>query len=218
MKKSYIIYVILLTLLCSCCQNNVQRVKVNQVECDKSTAREHSEYILEQYISADNHDVTAESSIRYSDSEMKEIEEFTGGFLERIKQYPFSALRRLTYYYPLFKTALPYTNADYETTVDTYIATYIGERTIHFILYDYKGMELSSWSQELSPHSIFFERIFIDDDLNTMMNLDPAGDYFGTSGRTDLPKLSTHYTRDGYIIIVCYDDSYKVNSIYKYLM
>ena len=218
MKKSYIICVILLTLLCSCCQNTVQRVKVTQVECDKSTAREHNEYVLEQYVSAEDHNVTTESSARYSDSEIEEIEEFTGSFLERIRQYPFSVLRRLTYYYPLFKTALPYTNADYETTVDTYIATYIGERTIHFILYDYKGMELSSWSQELSPHSIFFERIFIDDDLNTMMNLDPAGDYFGTSGRTDLPKLSTHYTRDGYIIIVCYDDSYKVNSIYKFLI
>ena len=55
--------------------------------------------------------------------------------------------------------------------------------------------------------------------LNTVQEIDPAGEYlFLYTGRNDTPRLSTHYTKDGYLITIEYDYQNRVSNIYEELL
>lgn len=44
--------------------------------------------------------------------------------------------------------------------------------------------------------------------LENVQKIDPQGEYlFLYTGRNDTPKISSHYTKDGYLITIQYDDS-----------
>ena len=50
--------------------------------------------------------------------------------------------------------------------------------------------------------------------LNDVRAVDPNGEYlFLYTGRSDTPKVSTHYTKDGWLITIEYDDSNRIINI-----
>lgn len=68
----------------------------------------------------------------------------------------------------------------------------------------------------VSVESKHFESINIGESIDNVQKIDPLGDYiFLYTGRNDFPKISTHYTSDGYIIGIHYDEDYHVIKIDK---
>ena len=63
---------------------------------------------------------------------------------------------------------------------------------------------------------------FIDNDdyfMKRTMAIDPNGEYlFLYTGRNDTPKVSSHYTKDGYLITIEYDVSNVIISINEELI
>ncbi len=59
-----------------------------------------------------------------------------------------------------------------------------------------------------------FNLLSIGQQLADVKMLDPKGDYiFLYTGRADIPRVSTHYTSDGYLITITYDDNNIISKI-----
>ncbi len=55
--------------------------------------------------------------------------------------------------------------------------------------------------------------------LEEVRAIDPDGEYlFLYTGRNDVPKVSSHYTKDGYLITIEYDESNAVVSVEQELV
>ena len=52
--------------------------------------------------------------------------------------------------------------------------------------------------------------------LSDVQTIDPEGEYlFLYTGRNDVPKVSTHYTTDGFVITITYDKNNVIEKIEK---
>ena len=96
------------------------------------------------------------------------------------------------------------------------IAVVPGDTQVLVIHYDENGEQKSQALLSLSPPSEAFETLSTDDSINDVMTIDPNADYsFTYSGRNDTQKLSLHYTKDGFCVVVAYDSNNSIIGVEK---
>ena len=138
-------------------------------------------------VSDSNRSLNELASITYEEPQLSEISGFGGSLNEFDSKYKIECLRH---------------------TEGIYRASYLGERSVAVIIFDKQGNKLSGNIHSIHLPKSDFDSLIIGDLLEDVQAIDPNGEYlFLYSGRSDTPKLSSHYTKDGYIITIEYDDS-----------
>ena len=96
----------------------------------------------------------------------------------------------------------------------TYRASYLGNGSIAVILFDDYGNRLLANIYSTYLLKSDFSGLAKGLLLEEVRRLDPNGEYlFLHTGRNDTPKVSYHYTKDGYLIIIEYDASNTITSM-----
>ena len=100
-----------------------------------------------------------------------------------------------------------------------YRVSYLGDESVVIFLFDGSGNRLfgSTYSTQLLKSD--FDKLVKGQSLDKVRAIDPNGEYlFLYTGRNDTPKVSSHYTKDGYLITIEYDASNVITSINEKLI
>ena len=85
---------------------------------------------------------------------------------------------------------------------------YLGDGRIAVLLFDNYGNKLFGNIYNLQLLKSDFDSLAEGQSLEKVREIDPDGEYlFLCTGRNDTPKVSSHYTKDGYLITIEYDAS-----------
>lgn len=85
--------------------------------------------------------------------------------------------------------------------------TYSENECILELFFDQQGNKTFGKIYNLSKEKSSFDEI-IGESVENVKAIDPMGDYtFLYTGRNDIELLSTHYTEDGYLIKIIYDEN-----------
>ena len=99
------------------------------------------------------------------------------------------------------------------STDDGGFVAYLGENHIAILYFDMQGMKNYGRVSTLSVKKECFEDI-IGTQVNKVQEIDPNGSYlFLYITHSDVSKVSTHYTEDGYLVELTYDAYYCVEKI-----
>ncbi len=133
------------------------------------------------------------STVSYDSVQLSEIINFVGTLNQLNDQYPIECVR---------------------ATEHGYRVSYLGAQSVGIVLFNSTGAKLSGNTYKLSPEREIFEKLQTGDSLERVLETDPDGDYmFLYTGRNDTPKISTHYTRDGYLCSIEYDESLQITDV-----
>lgn len=100
-----------------------------------------------------------------------------------------------------------------------YQVVYRGNQKILIVVFDLNGDKILSEIYNISEISSAFDVLSVGHNLCEVQKIDPLGDYtFLYTGRSDSPRISYHYTSDGYIIQITYDDENDIITIEKCLI
>lgn len=153
---------------------------------------------MELNLSPSDKNLTELVSKTYSDSQLLEIAQFNGSINELNTQYPIECVREIN---------------------NTYRVSYYGDFSIAVITFDDAGNRILGNVYSALQLKCNFDVLAIGQSLNDVQKIDPKGEYlFLYTGRNDTPKISTHYTKDGYLITIQYDDSNVISNIKKELI
>lgn len=95
-----------------------------------------------------------------------------------------------------------------------YRASYLGDGYVAVVLFDESGNKLIGKVYKTQLLKSDFCELEKGKSVEDVRKLDPNGDYvFLYTGRDDMPKASSHYTKDGYLITIEYDTFNKIISI-----
>lgn len=134
----------------------------------------------------------------YDEPQLSELAKFNGLIDELNAQYPIECLREDN---------------------GTYRASYLGDGSIAVLLFDDTGNSLLGKIYRTHLLKSDFDRLVKGQTLEEVKIIDPNGEYlFLYTGRNDTPKISTHYTKDGYLITIEYDVSNIIISINEELI
>ena len=98
-------------------------------------------------------------------------------------------------------------------------AVVTGETQALVIHYDEDGKLQFQKTYSLIPSSKDFDGLSENESINSVMAIDPTGDYGVLyTGRNDTPRLSYHFTQDGYCIEVSYDSNNNITGIEKTML
>ena len=100
-----------------------------------------------------------------------------------------------------------------------YRVSYLGHGSIAVFLFDSSGNKIwgNTYSTQLLKSD--FDGLVKGQSLDEVKAIDPNGEYlFLYTGRNDTPKVSSHYTKDGYLITIEYDVSNVIISINEELI
>ncbi len=138
------------------------------------------------------------ASHKYNDFELLEIAKFSGNANELNARYPLECVRMID---------------------GGYRVSYLGETSVAVIVFDSNGEYiLGGVYSNLCQRSDFLD-LAIGQPLDRVRTIDPEGDYpFLYTGRSDTPRVSNHYTKDGYLITIEYDTNNTVISINEELI
>ncbi len=134
----------------------------------------------------------------YDEQQLSELVKFNGSLNELNAEYPIECLREDN---------------------GTYRASYLGDGSIAVILFDDSGNILfgNIYSTQLTKSD--FDGLTKGLLIEEVKTIDPNGGYlFLYTGRNDTPKVSSHYTKDGYLITIEYDDLNSIISINEELI
>lgn len=134
----------------------------------------------------------------YDETQLLEIAKFKGLMNELNDKYPIECLREDN---------------------GTCRASYLGDGNIAVILFDDSGNRLlgNIYSTQLLKSD--FDGLAEGQLLEEVRAIDPNGEYlFLYTGRNDTPKVSSHYTKDGYLITIEYDTLNTIISIKEELI
>lgn len=121
----------------------------------------------------------------YDDSQLLEIVKFSGSISELNIQYPIECLR---------------------DNSGIYRVSYLGDGNIAILLFDDSGNKLLGNIYGAEQLKSAFDGLVQGQSLEDVRKIDPEGEYlFLYTGRNDTPKVSSHYTKDGYLITIEYD-------------
>jgi hypothetical protein len=188
-------------LFSACSRGDV--VKVEESDAENETVEEQVFKMNELRDSNTNiYDVVTRT---YTDDQLKEIISFSGNIDEYNAVYPTESLRIV--------------NNEYEVV-------YIGDECYASVIFDMEGKKICDTLYNKGPNLEVFENLEEGETLGHVMEVDPNGYFpFLYAGRTDFPRLSIHYTADGYIITIYYDDfglddykKYRIESIKRSLI
>ena len=92
----------------------------------------------------------------------------------------------------------------------------MGESKLLLCHFNPDGSMLFVRDYKYSPDSTKFDVVLPGDSINSVMALDAEGYYpFLYTGRDDFPRISNHFTLDGYLITITYNRENAVLSIEK---
>lgn len=134
----------------------------------------------------------------YDETQLLELANFNGSINELNSKYPIECLRENN---------------------GTNRVAYLGDGSVAVLLFDDSGNRLlgNIYSTHLLKSD--FDRLVIGQSLDEVRVIDPNGEFlFLCTGRNDAPKISTHYTKDGYLITIEYDVSNVIISINEELI
>lgn len=134
----------------------------------------------------------------YDETELLELTQFNGSLNELNIKYPIECFREDN---------------------GMYRVSYLGDGSIVILLFDDSGNKVfgGTYSTQLSKSN--FDGLVIGQSLDEVRAIDPNGEYlFLYTGRNDTPKVSSHYTKDGYLITIEYDVSNVIISINEELI
>ena len=120
----------------------------------------------------------------------------------------------LHYYTDKVKTIMLLQNPNDETgTEEGSLVVYRGKTKILMLTFDSCGNKLSSEFHEMNVKKDAFDTIRVGSMLSEVQTVDPTGGYFFLyTGRND-PRVSAHYTTDGFLINITYDNHNVVENI-----
>ncbi|MBQ8732517.1 MAG: hypothetical protein IJY82_06790 [Oscillospiraceae bacterium] len=126
------------------------------------------------------------TSCTYDELQLKEIIMFTGSFDELDKQFPVECLR--------------------EENDGYFRAAYRGENTVLMVYFDeYGNKEGYGLLYGAKRMKSDFQKLKKGDSIGKVEEMDPDGEYlFMYTERNDLPRESTHCTKDGFLITIEY--------------
>ena len=155
-----------------------------------------SSYTLE--ISPSDKSIIDLSSKTYDTSQLLQIIEFTGSIHELNAQYPIECLREINGFYRV---------------------SYLGDGRVAVLMFDPSGNNLSGSVYSTQQPKKSFDELSVGQSLEDVRAVDPDGEYsFLFTGRNDIPKVSTHYTTDGYMITIEYSASNTITGIIEELI
>lgn len=149
--------------------------------CDKGGSNKKTE------ISPPDKSLVALASTTYEEAQLLEIASFSGTMDELNKKYPIECLRE---------------------DKGMYRVSYLGNGSIAVLLFDNSGNRL--WGKRYPTLLLKsdFDTLEKGDALKEVREIDPDGEYlFLYTGRNDAPRVSSHCTKDGYLITIEYDAS-----------
>ena len=153
---------------------------------------------LQAAVSPANQAITELASQTYDDAQLLEIAQFDGTLNELNAQYPAECVREEN---------------------GRYRVSYLGSESVAVLLFDGAGNHLLGRVYSAQLQKADFDGISAGQSLEDVLRLDPNGEYlFLFTGRNDLPRVSNHYTKDGYIISIEYDASSTIISIQESLI
>lgn len=153
---------------------------------------------LQAVVSPANQTIVALASKTYDDAQLLEISQFDGSLNELNAHYPAECVREEN---------------------GLYRVSYLGSESVAALLFDGAGNRLLGRVYSAQLQKADFDAISAGQSLDDVLRLDPNGEYlFLFTGRNDLPRVSTHYTKDGYIISMEYDASNTIISIQESLI
>jgi len=134
----------------------------------------------------------------YDEPQLLELAKFNGSIGELNAQYPIECLRKDN---------------------GTYRAAYLGNGSIAVLLFDNYGNRYWGNIYHTNLLKSDFEGLAKGQLLEEVRKIDPNGEFlFLYTGRNDTPKVSSHYTKDGYLITIEYDASNNIISINEELI
>jgi len=123
----------------------------------------------------------------YTDSELSDIVKFSGTIDELNAKYPIECLRK---------------------NKNTYRVSYLGNGSVALITFDNAKNKIIGKVYNALQLKSDFSDLKNGQSLEKVKKIDPNGDFtFLYTGRNDTPKISTHCTKDGYLITIKYDIS-----------
>lgn len=129
----------------------------------------------------------------YTDKQLSSIIQYKGTMSELIVDYPTNYIDEIE---------------------SCYRVIYYGENSAAVVLFDNDKNILVAQTYSLLHEKSVYENLQIGHHLNDVQILDPGGEYFFLhTGRNDIPKISTHYSIDKYIIKITYDENNLITNI-----
>lgn len=133
------------------------------------------------------------SPVIYEKSELMEIAEFEGSINELNGSYPIKCIRMVN---------------------GIYRVSYLGAEYVAILIFDNFGNKISGNIYNIQHLKSDFNVLEKGESIETVINFDSQGEYlFLYTGRNDLPRRSTHYTQDGYLITIDYSSSNTIMDI-----
>lgn len=143
-------------------------------------------------ISQKNENIINLISTVYDDDTLKEIISIDGKIKDINEKYPIECIRKFGKIYRI---------------------SYIGIEKVAVLLFDSDGNKLFGKIYDTKKLKSDFSELKNGDSLKDVQNIDPNGEYlFLFTGRNDASRVSYHYTRDGFVIMIEYDNN-KIKSI-----
>lgn len=134
----------------------------------------------------------------YDEQQLSNIAKFGGSLNELNDKYPIECLRK---------------------NVNIYRASFLGNDIIAVVAFNNSGKFLFGKTYAVQLSKSDFNEMKKGQSLEDVMATDPNGEYlFLYTGRNDTPRSSSHYTKDGYLITVEYDESNIITNITEELI
>ena len=153
---------------------------------------------LDVKISSPNKSFLELASTTYDESQLLNIIQFEGTINELNAQYPIECIRKVK---------------------GGYRVSYLGDLSVAVIFFDNVGSKILGRVYSMVRLKSEFSDLTKGQSIETVQKIDPTGEYlFLYSGRNDLPRISTHYTRDGSLITIEYDSSRMILDIKEELI
>ena len=134
----------------------------------------------------------------YKETELSELVKFSGSLNELNVKYPIECLREDN---------------------GMYRVSYLGNESVAIFLFDGSGNKLFGRTYSTQLLKSDFDKLLKGQSLDEVRAIDPNGEYlFLYTGRTDTPRVSSHYTKDGYLITIEYNTSNVVTGISEELI
>lgn len=148
---------------------------------------------LKEKICSPDKNITELVSKKYSNSQLLTITQLEVTMNELNKQYPIECLRKIG---------------------NAYRVSYLGNDSVAVIYFDSSENKIFGRVYSLYLTKADFNELATGQSLESVQKIDPQGEYlFLYTGSNDAPKTSTHYTKDGYLITVEYDEGNTILSV-----
>ena len=128
----------------------------------------------------------------YEDSQLMQIVQFSGSLNELDDLYPIECIREQDGFYRV---------------------SYLGDGSVAVLLFDALGEMACANIYNMQSSNADFDALEEGQSLESVRGIDPNGEYlFLYTGRNDVPRRSLHFTKEGYLITIEYNDSNVITS------